>query len=145
MALTDEEQIMAQEMRSSLMDAFKRNRGRGSDSIDPGFEMTPPPGYENHKRMDPRFEMIPPPGYENPEELDPGFENKWQYPPGTHRPKRPSGMDQYYSPDEKRRMLEAFWKQTQIRGELGHGQQYQGERSSIGDLIRSFRESEKQF
>jgi len=29
--------------------------------------------------------------------------------------------------------------------ELGHSQQYQGERFSIEDLIRSFRESEKQF
>ena len=192
MAMTEEEQIMGAEIRKTLMDAVMR-AGRMQrpeyENIDPGFTRgipadTPP--------SIPMPSPSIPPGYGNPETMDPGF-TKWQYPPETHSPRRPSEaeqMEQYYSPDEKRRMLEELWRRREIeqsggiapipkgsrgemvpipdrprgsRGEmipipnytgggeivpipeLGHSQQYQGERFSIEDLIRSFRESEKQF
>ena len=184
MAMTEEELIMREEMRSTLMDAImKRGRMQQTQSIDPGFSREIPEGTPPSIPMpSPRV----PQGYENPETMDPGF-TRWQYPPGTHRPRVQSEaeqMDQYYSPDEKRRMLEEFWLRRDIGRELGQlppqqgnmvpipiarpgeGGNYApipgarpgeggemvpmpnaipGDRFSIGDLIRSFKESENQF
>tara|TARA_R100000808_G_scaffold7531_1_gene22063 strand:+ start:981 stop:1466 length:486 start_codon:yes stop_codon:yes gene_type:complete len=161
MAMTEEEQIMGAEIRKTLMDALMG------------------PGSWKNTRTSTVLDSI-----EN--KFDENF-NPWQYPLGTHFPNRPKvqseeeQMDQYYSPDEKRRMFQEFWRRTEIGSELGgpppqqrnmvpipisrpgEGGNYaplppvkpgeegemvpmqQGKRFSLGDLIRSFRESEKEF
>ena len=116
MAMTEEEQIMGAEIRKTLMDALMgagRMQRPEYENIDPGFireiPADTPPSI-------PMPSPSIPPGYRNPETMDPGF-TKWQYPPETHSPRRPSEaeqMEQYYSPDEKRRMLEELWKRRVI-------------------------------